>query len=59
MPAMMKPTSPADSSSRATDFGVNTPTCSQLWMEPPAISRSLSRGRSTPCITRTSMTTPT
>ena len=30
MPAMTKPTSPADSASRATDFGVNTPTCSQL-----------------------------
>ena len=30
IPAMMKPTSPADSESRATAFGVNTPTCSQL-----------------------------
>ena len=28
MPAMRKPTSPAESESRATDFGVKTPTCS-------------------------------
>ena len=30
IPAMTNPTSPAASDSRATAFGVNTPTCSQL-----------------------------
>ena len=59
MPAMMKPTSPAESSSRATDLGVNTPTCSQLNVAPAAISRILSLGFSVPSITRTSITTPT
>ena len=59
MPAMMKPTSPADSDGRATAFGVNTPTCSQLYVAPVAISRILSLALSVPSITRTSITTPT
>jgi len=54
-----KPTPPAESSSRATAFGVKTPTCSQLCVERLAISINLSFGRSVPCITRTSITTPT
>jgi len=59
MPAMMKPTSPADSDSRPTAFGVKTPTCSQLNVAAAAIRRILSRGFRVPCITRTSITTPT
>ena len=42
---MMKPTSPADNSSRARDLGVKTPTCSTKWVAPVAISRILSFGR--------------
>ena len=59
MPAMTKPTSPAASASRGAERGVNTPTCSQLYVAPAAISRILSLGFSVPSITRTSMTTPT
>ena len=59
MPAMMKPTCPADSVSRATDFGVNTPTLSTRCWEPVAISRIFSFGRRVPLMTRTSITTPT
>ena len=42
MPAMMKPTSPADRCGRCCDFGVNTPVCSHRWVAPDAISRILS-----------------
>ena len=59
IPAVMNPTSPAASSSRAAERGVNTPTCSHWYAAPDAISRILSRGFSVPCITRTSITTPT
>ncbi|MNT18426.1 hypothetical protein D3C72_1536310 [compost metagenome] len=59
MPAMMKPTSPADRCGRCCDFGVNTPVCSHRWVAPEAISRILSLGLSTPLMMRTSMTTPT
>src|SRR5437763_317700 len=31
-PAVTNPTSPAESCSRACDFGVNTPTCSHRWI---------------------------
>jgi hypothetical protein len=59
MPAMMKPTCPADSDSRFFDFGVNTPTCSTGYCAPVAIMRILSLGRSVPLTIRTSITTPT
>ena len=59
MPEMTKPTSPARKASRATDFGVNTPTCSHRCCAPVAMRWILSFGRSTPSTTRTSMTTPT
>ncbi|MNR49173.1 hypothetical protein D3C85_1685120 [compost metagenome] len=59
MPAITKPTCPAESDSRGIDFGENTPTCSTRCCAPVAISSTLSFGRSVPLTTRTSMTTPT
>ncbi|CFN73362.1 Uncharacterised protein [Bordetella pertussis] len=59
MPAMTKPTSPADNSGRGCDLGVNTPICSHRCVAWDAISRILSLGLSTPLTMRTSMTTPT
>ena len=45
--------------SRATDLGVNTPTCSHRWIAPVAMSLIRSFGLRTPSTTRTSITTPT
>ena len=59
MPAITKPTWPADSSGRSTDFGLNTPTCSTKWLEPLAIKVIFSLGLSVPFTTRTNITTPT
>ncbi len=44
MPAMTKPTSPADNCGRSTDLGVNTPTCSVRCCAPLAMKRILSLG---------------
>jgi hypothetical protein len=59
MPAMMKPTSPAESDSRILLFGVKTPICSTKCVALVAISVILSLGRTVPLTTRTSITTPT
>ena len=59
MPAITKPTSPADSSGSATDFGVKRPSLSITWLRPVDITRILSPSFSVPFITRTSDTTPT
>jgi hypothetical protein len=39
-------------------FGVNTPTLSTWWLRPVDITCSLSPALISPCITRTSDTTP-
>ena len=59
MPAIIKPTSPADSDDFWKDLGVNTPTSSHRCTSPVAIKRILSFGLSEPSTTRTNMTTPT
>jgi hypothetical protein len=59
MPAMMKPTWPADSSGSETERGVKTPMFSTRFTDSVAISRILSFGRRVPLTTRTSITTPT
>ena len=59
IPAITKPTSPADRAVFCNDFGVNTPTCSHKCCAPVAIKRIFSLGLSTPSITRTNITTPT
>ena len=59
MPAMTKPTSPADNFSRCSDLGVNMPTCSHKKVALLAISNILSFGFNTPSTKRTSITTPT
>src|SRR5471032_1638862 len=59
MPAITKPTCPADSACSDTERGANTPTSSTSCTESVAIKRILSFGFSVPLTTRTSMTTPT
>ena len=59
MPAMTKPTWPADSSGSDCERGLNTPTDSTSWVDSDAISRIFSFGLRVPLITRTSITTPT
>ena len=58
IPATMKPTSPAVSSSTTSGFGRNTPTCSTGNSCAVAIRRIFMPGRITPSIIRTTMTTP-
>ena len=58
MPAVMKPTSPTPSSSSGVAFGVKAPTSSIRYSWPRAMKRTLIPFRSTPSITRTTMTTP-
>ena len=59
IPAIIKPTSPAESDAFWKDLGVNTPTSSHKCTAPVAIKRILSLGLSVPSTTRTNMTTPT
>ena len=59
MPEITNPTSPAFSSSRGTDLGVNTPICSMSYTALVAIMRMRSPFRRRPSTTRTSITTPT
>ena len=59
IPAIIKPTSPADREVFCNDLGVNTPTCSHKNSVRVAIKRILSFGFNTPSITRTNITTPT
>ncbi len=59
MPAMMKPTWPADSCGKDCERGENTPMSSTSCTESVAIRRILSFGFRVPLTTRTSITTPT
>ena len=56
--ALTQPTSPAPSLASSLRLGVNTPTLSTRWVRPVVITRILSPGLISPCMTRTSDTTP-
>ena len=56
--ALIQPTSPAPSLSSFLRLGVNTPTSPTSWVRPVYITSSLSPGLISPCMMRTSDTTP-
>ncbi len=58
IPAMTKPTSPAESESTGTGFGVKTPSCSTSCVPPLAMRRTFIPGSSLPSTTWTRTTTP-